>query len=302
MELSDNRSDDGSNGRATTHAPGAGEADRVTKLLFALPPHAAHPDAALKSARALAATMRAELHVVSLLPPMSRPAVHGDELPDLSEAQRHVAVCVAACRETRAWCEETLGEPLALDRLRIRIGKAAEAIARRATELDAHLVVLSPSAQPLGRTALDVARARGRPVLVARGASAPGVIIAATDLRDDEYRVVRRASALGAALGSRVVAVHNVSCLSTPLGACLDAGANPVPELPRRMLSELPAPLDWVVTTELDPVSAILQQAQQHRSDMIVVGARPRADRRGQASVPSEVIDRSRCSVLVTSL
>jgi hypothetical protein len=76
-------------------------------------------------------------------------------------------------------------------------------------------------------------------VLVVRSVSAPGVVIAATDLLDNEYRVLRQASALGAALGARVVAVHNVSCLSTPLGACLDGGAKPASELPRRMLAEL---------------------------------------------------------------
>jgi nucleotide-binding universal stress UspA family protein len=117
-----------------------------------------------------------------------------------------------------------------------------------------------------------------------------------------QYRVLRQASALGAALGTRVVAVHNVSCLSTPLGSCLDAGVSPAPELPRRMLAELRVPLDLVVTTDVDPARAIVEQAEHHRSGIIVVGARSRSRGRFEASVPSEVIERSRCSVLVTSL
>jgi nucleotide-binding universal stress UspA family protein len=51
-----------------------------------------------------------------------------------------------------------------------------------------------------------------------------------------------------------------------------------------------------------DPVRAIVEQAEHHRSGIIVVGARSQSSGRFEASVPSEVIERSRCSVLVTSL
>jgi nucleotide-binding universal stress UspA family protein len=273
----------------------------LAKLLFAHP-NTDRPSAALKAASAIAASMHAELHIVSSLTRRSPPCAREDGSLDFAAGRRRIEECADLCRQTRGWCEDALGEPLARQRFRIRFGNPAEAIAGRAADLEVRLVILAPVVQPLGRTAIGVARACFRPVLVVRSVSAPGVVIAATDLLDNEYRVLRQASALGAALGARVVAVHNVSCLSTPLGACLDGGAKPAPELPRRMLAELPASLDLIVTTELDPVGAILEQAQQHRSGIIVVGTRSRSGRLLEPSVPSEIIDRSRCSVLVTSL
>jgi nucleotide-binding universal stress UspA family protein len=256
----------------------------------------------LRSASAIAASMHAELHVVSVLSRLSSLCTCEGVPYDFAEARRCIEECVATCRRTRAWCEDTLGEPLALERLRIRFGTPAEVITERAGELGAVLVILAPLGQPLGPMAIGVAGACSRPVLVARGFSVPGAVVAATDLQDSQYRVLRQASALGAALGTRVIAVHNVSCLSAPLGACLDAGVSPAPELPRWMLAELPAPLDLVVTTELDPARAIVEQAEHHRSGIIVVGARFRSSGRFEASVASDVIERSRCSVLVTSL
>lgn len=271
------------------------------KLLFALA-HTTRPSAALRSAAAIAALMHAELHVVSLLPRLSSLCARENGPFDFAEARRRIEQCVDVCRQTRSWCEDTLGEPVALRRLRIRFGNPVEAIALRAIELEARLVILAPAVEHLGPTAIGVCCACSRPVLVARSFTAPGVVIAATDLRDTKYRVVRQASALAAAFGTGVVAVHNISGLSTPLGACLDTGLEPAPQLPRRVLTELPAPLHLVVTTEMDPVGAVLAQAQHHGSDVIVVGTRSRSGRRVERSVPSDIIDRSRCSVLVTWL
>lgn len=300
MGLNGNLGDECQNERASDASAASAELPQP-KLLFALP-HGTRPSDSLRSASVMAASMQAELHVLSMLPRLSSLCARDNEPFDVAEARRRIEECVDVCRQTRSWCEDMLGEPVALQRLRIRFGDPAEAIALRAAELDARLVVLAAASGALGPTALQVCCARSRPVLVARSFTTPGVVIAATDLEDNEYRVLREASALGAALGSRVVAVHNVSCLSTPLGACLDAGVKPVPELPMRMRAELPTPLDLVVTTEIDPVGAILEQARHHGSGVIVVGTRSRADRRFEPSVPSEIIDRSRWSVLVTSL
>jgi nucleotide-binding universal stress UspA family protein len=289
-------------------APNARAADvtvasgaRAQPILFVLR-HTSRPRAALKMASALAAATQAELHLLSVLPHTGPFGERVDDPRDVLAAWRCIDECVTICRQTRAWFEETLEETLDLQRLRIRCGRPSGAIALRASELDARLVVLAPGADSLGPLAMSVARACSRPVLLARNSVAGGTVIAATDLRDGRYPVVRQASALGAALGARVVAVHNVRCLSNPLGVCPDAGARPVLELPRQMLAELPASLDLIVTTEVDPVGAILEQAQRHRSGVIVVGARSRSGRRSDVSVPLEVIARSRCSVLVTSL
>lgn len=276
-------------------------ASRKARLLFVLP-HPIQPSMALKAASAIAACTRAELHVLSVLPRAGAIRGRADEPLNLREARHHIAECVAICRQTRAWFEETLGEPLALERLRIRCGHLAEAIVARAVDIDARVIVLGPMARALGPLAMGLAHASGRPVLVARGHLSEGTILAATDLLDGHYPVVRQASALGVALGAPVVAVHNVTCLSTPLGACLDAGARPIPELPRRVMADLPASPELVVTTEIDSAGAILEQAQRHRAALIVVGARKRSARHPQRSISSAVIARSPCSVLVMSL
>jgi nucleotide-binding universal stress UspA family protein len=211
---------------------------------------------------------------------------------------------VQACRQIRSWYQTVLGDTLPTRRLRIRHGEFGEQVAARAAQLDARLIVLSPSMARLGATATALAQACLRPVLVARGAEPSGALVAATDLEDPHYRVVRRASEWGATLAAKVMAVHNVSCVTAPLGRFYKGRPKPPPALPRRVRAELPAPLDMVVTTDLDPVDGVLDQAHQHESRIIVVGTRPP---RGQApphghSVPAEIIDRSRCSVLVTSL
>jgi nucleotide-binding universal stress UspA family protein len=271
------------------------------RLLFVLP-YPARPSTALKTAAAIAASTEAELHVLSVLPRASSVEGALDERMDLRQARRHIGECVAICRETRAWFEETLGQRLAVERLRIRSGQLAETIVSRAVEVDVQVIVLAPMAKALGPLAIALASACRRPVLVARSHLSGGAIVAATDLLDGRYRVVRQASALGVALGSPVIAVHNVRCLSAPLGACLDAGARPIPELPRRVLADLPAAPELVVTTEVDSAGAILEQAQRHRSALIVVGARTRGARRSMSSIPAEIIARSRCSVLVMAL
>jgi nucleotide-binding universal stress UspA family protein len=223
---------------------------------------------------------------------------------DLSEARRRIERCVRASRQMRSWYQTVLNDPLPIRRVRIRLGEFGEQVAARATQLDARLIVLSPSMARLGSTATALARACLRPVLVARGAEPSGALVAATDLEDPQYRVVRQASEWGATLAAPVMAVHNVSCVAAPIGRFYKARPKPPPALPRRVRAELPAPLDMVVTTDLDPVDGVLDQALRHESRIIVVGTRPR---RGPAphhdhSVAAQIIDRSRCSVLVTSL
>jgi nucleotide-binding universal stress UspA family protein len=88
-----------------------------------------------------------------------------------------------------------------------------------------------------------------------------------------------------------------------PPRCSMRAGAWAAPQLPRGLISQLSAPLDMVVTTEVDPVDAVLEQSRRHSTRMIVVGTRrPPRHMYRRASIPAEIIDRSPCSVLVTSL
>jgi nucleotide-binding universal stress UspA family protein len=274
----------------------------LSKFLLAIT-DADHPDGALQYARALSRALNAELHVLIVLPALEplRPSGNGDF--DVEEARQRVERCVAACRQARTWWTEVLGEQVPTRRLRVRFGYFTDEVAARAGELDAPLVILAPSLGRLGAAATALVQACSRSVLVARGVMAPGVLVAATDLEDPRHRVVRRAVELGAVLDSSVVAVHNVSCLAAPPRFSTGVGVWAAPQLPRRVISQLSAPVDMVVTTEVDPVDAVLEQSRRRSTRMIVVGTRrPPRDKSRRVSVPAEIIDRSRCSVLVTSL
>lgn len=257
------------------------------------------PDATLAHAHGLARSLGAELHLVQWMPPLRQLCLMPGGAFDFLEARHRVERCVETCRSTLAWCESVLGESLPARRLRIRFGGLIDEVTRRTSELGASLLIVSPTTARLGSTTTRLAQLCSCPVLVARDVELPSVLVAATDLEDRDYRVLRRATELGAALRASVVAVHNVSCLSErPVAS--EASVNPAPQVPRRVIADLPTPLDLVVTTETDTVGAILDQAELRRSRMIVVGTRRRSGPPG--SVPAAVIERSRCSVLVTAL
>jgi nucleotide-binding universal stress UspA family protein len=175
--------------------------------------------------------------------------------------------------------------------------------------MGAALIVLAPSTGWLGITATVLAQASSLPVLVARGSASESTLLAATDLEDDEYWVLRKAVELGARLGAPVVAVHNVSCLAVAFSHELPGGraANrgPIESRGLRLVQateRFGAAMGTILATEVDPVDAILDQARVHDARMIVVGTRPRyrGDRFIASSVAAEVVNRSDCSVLVT--
>jgi nucleotide-binding universal stress UspA family protein len=69
-----------------------------------------------------------------------------------------------------------------------------------------------------------------------------------------------------------------------------------------RAREQLNAPMETIVSTEVDVVDAILDQARFHDANLIIVGTRPRRAlaRFISRSVAVEVVNRSERSVLVT--
>lgn len=270
-----------------------------------------HPTAALRQCSALAESLNADLHVLQVLPPEGTFAPVVADL-DLVQTTRRVERCLEAARSTKLWCDDVLTEPLSPKRLRIRIGSFIEDSASRAVEVDAGLIVLAPSTGRLGTTATALAHAASCPVLVARTSVPEATLLAATDLEDEDYWVLRKAVELGERLKAPVVAVHNVSCLpatlSLELTPCAEGSRDQPDVNETRALrlvhasEKLDAPIETVVSTEVDPVDAILDQAQVHDAHTIVVGTRPRRPlgRRIARSVAAEVVNRSDRSVLVT--
>ena len=120
-------------------------------------------------------------------------------------------------------------------------------------------------------------------------------------MKDDDYWVLRQAVELGTRLEAPVVAVHNVSCLPVAFDRRAPGAPASIPTQALRLVratEQLESSMETVVATEVDPVDAILDQAQAHNADIIVVGARPRW-RLPDRSVAAEVVDRSDRSVLI---
>lgn len=266
------------------------------------------PNAALQHAFALSHALDADLHVLRVLPRERQFASFVADF-DIVHATRRVQRCLAAARGVKAWCDDLLPEPLGARRLRIRIGDFVAEASRYAAELEGALIVLAPSTGRLAATATALARYALRPVLVARPSRGQETLLAATDLEDDDVWLLRRVVALGAQLGTPVVAMHNVSCLSAPIGhdSPTLAAASPIPcagdprESRLQRAARRMAPLSTVLTREIDPVDAILEQALVQRAHTIVVGVRPRSwfERFIAPSVTAEVLNRADRSVLV---
>ena len=280
--------------------------DRLGSVLLALT-DGDHPTVALRQCWTLAEALKADLHILQVLPQESHFEPVVSDL-DLVQTTRRVERCLAAARATKLWCDDVLPEPLSPKRLRIRIGSFIQDAACRAAEVDAGLIVLAPSTGRLGTTATALAHAASCPVLVARTSAPEATLLAATDLEDDDYWVLRKAVELGERLKAPVVAVHNVSCLPAAfnlqptLGLAGEREGRETRALRLLRAGErLDASIETVVSTEIDPVDAILEQAEVHDAHMIVVGTRRRQSlgRSLARSVAAEVVNRSDRSVLV---
>jgi nucleotide-binding universal stress UspA family protein len=260
-----------------------------------------YPTEALEQCVSLAQSLEADLHVLQILAPDYHVMPSVPDL-DLIQATQRVERCLAAARLTRTWCDVVLTSPLSAKRLRIRIGDFVEGAASRAAEVDAAFIVLAPSTGRLGATAADLARASSRPVLVARTPIRRATLLAATDLKDDYYWVLRQAAELGSRLEAPVVAVHNVSCLPTAFDRHAPRRLDSIHTQALRLVraaKQLESSMETIVATEVDPVDAILDQALAHDADIIVVGTRPGGGL-SDRSVAAKVVSRSDRSVLIT--
>jgi nucleotide-binding universal stress UspA family protein len=182
------------------------------------------------------------------------------------------------------------------------------ALVRAAARLPAWLIVVPRHAALGGWAARRVALCAGVPVLVASRCTTNGGIVAASDLADQFYPVLRRGAELGERLQTVVTFVHNLNAGSdrparTAAERLAETLADKLAELRRAGRSfgiECPS----VVMTRSDPEDAILDLAQRQRTDMIVVGTGRHAPRTlpTHDSVAASVIERADGSVLVLPL
>jgi nucleotide-binding universal stress UspA family protein len=286
-------------------------------------PNAERPTPSLRRAVALARSLDTELHVLRVLPGLTRlQALFSRN--DVLSAARAVQRTLRANRITRSWLRVTLGSDDAIERLSITHGDLVEQAAAYAASVEAQMIILPPSPRRLGRTATSLARAAQKPVLVAREHRGNPAILAATDLLTSGHPVLWKAAELGQRLRSKLVALHNVDPVggSELVPGTLAAGAMTIGagawasvhqpaassrarlEQLTRATAPLPLVAEPMVLTEPDAAGAILSQAGVLDPDCLVVGARQRnwLEDLACGSVARQVIERAQRSVLVVPI
>lgn len=262
-------------------------ARRPAPVLLVLPDATGSP-ASVRRAHGLARALGVELWGLVLTPsrePFTLP---------LSERAPMLLARARGCM-TRA-----LGADVCVG-FRLRSGPFIHEVIACARELTAGLIVVSPPSSRSGWTTTKLARLAGIPVLVARDAAHEAAIVAATDLADPCFPVLRSAISLTELLAQRLVIVHNRPRRSSEVvpeptrwRACLTQASD---HIGARAISPL-------LCADSNPTDAILRAAQSHDADLVVVGTHPRGIVQGllHRSVATQVVNRSRRSVLVTPL
>jgi nucleotide-binding universal stress UspA family protein len=196
-----------------------------------------------------------------------------------------------------------------------RSGTFREQVAERTQQVGADLIVIGTDRAILGTEVTALARAVGMPVLLLRelDATVAPRILAATDLTCPQYPVLRKAAQLARGLAAAaLLAVHNVDPVvgaapfatwpgaSLPEGGAVRSRRLQLSEASRRLAVEL----DGVITSDPDPIQAIVREAHAQQADLIVVGTRRVGilDRLLSRNVAAGVVNRARSSVLVTPL
>lgn len=250
---------------------------------------------ALQGAHDFAERLGSELHVI-------RVVSHADgdyrgPPRDLAQAVRESHRVLAAARHARKICDRVLREHLSGARICVRLGCFVDQVAQRAAELDAQLIAVPSGAKHITSLVMDLARRADCAVLVPRGCTTFGTLLAATDLEDARIPVLRKAAQLGRLLGAPVVGVHSVVSASSEDCARVEHSRQRLEVAAQSFDSGL----DPIVLWARDPVGGILEQARARNAALIVVGARA-ARRRSTPSTAAQLITRSRRSILVEPL
>jgi nucleotide-binding universal stress UspA family protein len=281
----------------------------LRRVLCAVRSLKAAPEA-LRRARSMATALSAELRLLHV---MTEPLFYSPLYPQLSAeaSSSRIERCAALLEETRRVCAGTgaLGQEDVL----LRSGDFIDVVTEVAGEMDPDLIVLADEEGLRGRQATRIARDTQTPVLIARPPRPGDVIVAATDLMDSRYPIIRGAALIGQNLASRLLLVHSVP----PANA---TAALPEPWLPvfledapdlsqifhrlRSIADRYSPEAGAIVACHSDPADAILTAARARDADLVVVGTHKRSwlDRLLHGSVASRVVEHAPGSVLVLPL
>lgn len=193
--------------------------------------------------------------------------------------------------------------------LQLRLGFFVEEVVACARDLAASLIVIAPRTARCGRDATKIARRSGVPVLIAREYVTDRSIVAATDLTDERFPVLRCAAWMSSCLSRQCVVLHNLSSTSRIASVWTHRPWTTVESA--RWHACLTASQQFGVkgTAEVlcdDPstANAILRTAGARDADIVVVGTHQRRwfERSLRRSVAVQVAARAARSVLVVPM
>lgn len=241
--------------------------------------------------------------------------------------QRKTGPAVGEASALRARAFELLAQQIAATTPKLNAEIIAEegtpyaGIVRCAEALHADWIVVGSTgttALPglhLGSVAEQVARHAHCSVLVARPSAPSGVVLAATDLSDPSLPAVAAAAAEAVRRNARLHVTHavdfdslRVSFEEMLIGALEPhSNWNLDTEVRERVTQELRAGLDRCGATGIAEVTrgpaatAVVRYAEEHRAELLVVGARGRTGllRVALGSVAKRILATASCSVLV---
>ena len=264
------------------------------------------PTACLRWAARLSCDTGSWLHVVRVLP-------KEDDVGCALDAHNAIAILrsvertLVSHRATSSWMRQMSSAGRIPGRFSIVRGDFVTQVARYVEAVGAQLLLLPPQGESVSEIVAALSARTRTPVLVSRAPCSVHTIIAATDLRDAEYPVLRFAGDLGRRLDTDIIAVHN---LEWPAIAGSPGASDPADVLRGepgraaglerlcRVSQQLLAPVQPVVRDDADPVDAILDEARTHDANLVVIGLR--SGREGiTGSVAARVVDLTQRSVLV---
>lgn len=236
---------------------------------------------ALERAFALSQRFDAHLHVLYLVPHRVTPLVeHEDDV---------------RLRVSR-WASRRVKIVLDKRDIHVRLGDPLAIIRRTAEACDAALVVVgSPPPLPTDEIA-RLATAAPRGLLVAHPPRTPREVVAATDLRDARFPVIKTAAQLAEGLSARVTVVHNLERSGPVLALDLDSIVGRLETL-ERLARELDQVEGGHVSTSRSTAEAILHVARSRDADIAVVGVR-----RGHGTTLQSLVADATCSILAVPL
>lgn len=270
-------------------------------------------DEALRQAQALAASLHTELCVCHVLPEAYRVRVlfpHQAGIDTAAQAELEKKARGAVTTRVQA----LLGSSAGKARIVIESGTAHAGILEVAERIHAGAIVVGP-----GATAHRVARAAGRPVLVARDSPRQGPVCAATDFSDPALPALHEATDEAARRGVPLRVVHCLDIDPAPyLASASVAGVVALPPWPQDAIDQLKADaasrlhqaLDAagasgeVTVVERPPATGIVEHAAESAAGLVVVGTHGRTGFRRLAigSVAEDVLSHAPCSVMVVPL